>query len=78
MRLHWGKRADLFFTAVGSFLFAGLLLVCAGKLLFVELRINNTAGLFLEGFLVLSVVGALTRVLLHLHRAGGHAAEEEP
>lgn len=74
----WLRRsADLFFTAVGSFLLAGLSLVLSGKLLFDELRLE-TAGLFLEGFLVLAVVGGLTRLLLHLHRSGGHAAEEEP
>lgn len=71
------RRADLFFTAVGAFLLAGLFLVCTGELLFDELDLK-TAGLFLEGFLVLAVVGGLTRVLLHLHRLGGHAAEEEP
>lgn len=71
------KRADLFFTAVGAFLGAALALVAVGRVLFEDLGFE-TGGLFLEGFLVLVVVGALTRLLLTLHRRGGHDAEEEP
>lgn len=71
------KRPDLFFTAVGSFLGAALFLVGVGRFLFEDLDFK-TGGLFVEGFLVLTVVGALTRLLLHLHRTGGYDAEEEP
>jgi uncharacterized membrane protein len=71
------KRPDLFFTAVGAFLGAALFLVGVGRVLFEDLHFQ-TGGLFVQGFLVLTVVGALTRTLLHLHRTGRYDAEEEP
>ena len=71
------RRGDLMRAALGLFTLCFAFCVVVGRVFFAELRLD-LGGVFLEGAIVLAVVGGASALLRHWHRTSGAHAEDEP
>lgn len=71
------RRGDLMRAALGLFTLCFAFCVIVGRLIFEELRLD-LGGVFLQGAIVLIVVGGASALLRHWHRTSGAHAEDEP